>query len=74
MEIKELYRFTREGGGVTVSTEKPDCDCEITYRIIAGEGMEVTRDGINTYCCRDTDDPTGWREVEAKPIETEEQE
>ena len=76
MEIKELYRYTREEGGVTVSTEKPNCEYEITYRIIAGEGMEVTQDGVNTYCCVDTDDVNGWYEAEIpeqeEPIEAEE--
>lgn len=70
MEIKEMYRYTREGGGVTVSTEIPDCEYEVTYRIIADEGMEVTRDGENTYCCVDTDDTNGWYEVELiEPVE-----
>lgn len=70
MEIKELYRYTRENGGVTVSTEKPECEYEITYRIIADEGMEVTQDGVNTFCCVDTDDTNGWYEVELiEPVE-----
>ena len=71
MEIRELYRFVREDGGVTVSPRKPDGEYEITYRIIADEGKEVTQDSVNTFCCVDTDDKEGWYEVEAPEIETE---
>lgn len=65
MQIKELYRYSREGGGVTVSPEKPECEHEVTYRIIADEGKEVTQDGVNTFCCVDTHTNEGWYEVDA---------
>lgn len=64
MIIKELYKYTREGGGVTVSTEKPNCEYVEAFRIIAEEGKGITKDGTNIFCCIDVDDPSGWYEIE----------
>lgn len=64
MEIRELYRYYREPNKVTVSTEKPNCEYTVVYRIIASEGHLVTQDGINQYSVIDTDDKNGWYEVE----------
>ena len=72
MQIKELYRYSREGGGVTVSPEKPECEYEINYRIIADEGKLVTRDGVDAFCCIDTDTAEGWIEIDAPEEEVEE--
>lgn len=64
MIIKELYRYRRENGGVTVSTQKPDgVECEITYRLIADNGMELVKGDVRTSCI-DTDDKDGWTEEE----------
>ena len=68
MEIKELYRYEREPGKVTVSTVKPECEYTAMYRIIASEGFLVTQDGMNQYGVVDTNNKDGWYEVEA-PIE-----
>lgn len=64
MEIKTLYRFTRQDGGITVSPEKPDAEYTEKFRLIADEGKLLTQDGENTFSCVDTDTVEGWYEVE----------
>lgn len=71
MEIRELYRYEREQGKVTVSTEKPNCEYTVVYRIIASENHLVTQDGINKYSVIDTDTKDGWYEVEEPKEEVE---
>ena len=69
MEVKTLYKYNRENGGVTVSPEKPDCEYTEMYRLIADEGMELVKDDVRTMCI-DTDTVDGWEEVESiEPIE-----
>ena len=63
MELRKLYRFKREDGGVTVSTIESGEDYEITYRVIADEGKVLT-DGENYFNCIDTDTPDNFTEVE----------
>lgn len=63
MEVKTLYKYTRENGGVTVSPNKPDCEYTELFRLIADEGMELVKDDIRTTCI-DTDTVEGWEEVE----------
>lgn len=65
MIIKPLYRYKRENGGVTVSPEKPQGDCEELVRIVAEENKLITKDGVNMFSCIDTDTAEGWYEVEA---------
>ena len=62
----------RDVDGGTVSTTKPeDTEYEITYRLIADEGMELVKGDIRTICV-DTDDITGWTEEPApEPEEPE---
>ena len=64
MIIKELYRYEREAGKITVSTEKPECDYTIKYRLIADEDKELTKDGENFTTCIDVDSAEGWYEVD----------
>lgn len=64
MDIVTLYRYQRDGGGVTVSPEKPECEYTETYRIIADEGKAVTLDGIDLRPVVDTDSTAGWYEVD----------
>lgn len=64
MTVKELYHYEREEGKVTVSTEKPECDYTLRYRLIADEGKELTKDGENFTICIDVDSAEGWYEVE----------
>ena len=62
-----LYRYKRENGGVSVSTEKPEGAYTETKRLVADEGMILT-DG-NTYTpCIDIEDESGWEEIEM-PLE-----
>ena len=71
MITKTLYRYEREAGGVTVSTEKPEgIPFEETYRLIADEGKILTNGKEETYCV-DTDFPNEWWEIDA-PEEPEE--
>lgn len=65
MEIKTLYRYNREGGGVTVSTEKPDCPYTELFRIIADEGKAITIDGKDLKFVVDVDSTEGWYEVDS---------
>ena len=67
MIIKELYHFEREEGKITVSTEKPECDYTLRYRLIADEDKELTKDGENFVACIDVDSTEGWYEVNIKP-------
>ena len=63
MEIKPLYRFLREDGGVTESPDKPDVAEYITrYRLIASEGKLLTDGTTETYCI-DVDSADGWSEI-----------
>lgn len=67
MQILTLYRYTREDGGTTTSTEKPNVPYTETKRLVADDGMVLT-DG-NTYApCIDTEDESGWTEVKM-PLE-----
>ena len=65
MIVKELYCYEREEGKVTVSTEKPDCDYTLRYRLIADEGKELTKDGENYISCIDVESTEGWYEVKS---------
>lgn len=64
MITKTLYRYEREPGCVTVSTEQPT-NVEYTeiYRLIADEGKVLTKGNIVTNCV-DTDNTTGWTEID----------
>ena len=64
MEIKPLYRFLREDGGVTESPEKPDgTEYTIRYRLIASDGKLLTDGTTGTYCI-DVDSADGWSEID----------
>ena len=71
MIIKELYHYEREEGKITVSTEKPECDYTLRYRLIADEGKELTKDGENFTTCIDVDTTEGWYEIETKKGSTQ---
>lgn len=70
MQIIELYRYIRPNGGATVSPIKPDTDYELRYRLIADEGMALTKDGIITTCV-DVVSADGWTEIEHEEGVTE---
>jgi hypothetical protein len=71
MQIKELYRYFREGGGTNVSPTKPECDYTILFRVIADEDKLITKDGENFCTVIDTDDVNEWYEVEPQEEEIE---
>lgn len=64
MEIKSLYRFLREDGGVTESPDEPD-DTEYTirFRLIASDGKLLTNGTVETFCI-DVDSTDGWIEID----------
>lgn len=64
MEIKPLYRFFREDGGVTESINKPDgVEYTTRFRLIASEGKLLTDGDMETYCI-DVDSADGWFEID----------
>lgn len=65
MEIKTLYKYTREDGGITVSPIKPEGENTEMYRLIADENKMLTMDGKTLYACTDVDSTEGWYEVDA---------
>lgn len=67
MQIITLYKYTREDGGTTVSTVKPECEYTEMVRRIADEGKALTN-GETVTPCVDTDTAEGWWEIDA-PIE-----
>lgn len=64
MVIKTLYRYVREGGGTTVSTEKPDTEYTEVFRIIADEGKVLTQNGTDLCQVIDVNTTDGWYEVD----------
>lgn len=62
MKTIPLYRYSRPGGGVTVSTVKPDAEYTELTRLFADDGYILT-DGVNHTSCIDTDYPDAWVEV-----------
>lgn len=72
MEVKNLYKFRRIDGGITVSTLAPEVPYTLMYRIIASDGMLVTQDGVTGYPAIDTDSDKGWYEIEDSDAVSEE--
>lgn len=69
MQAKELYRYSREDGGITVSPTQPmDTEYEACYRLIADEGSAITNGEVITECI-DVDDVTGWRDTTEEEME-----
>jgi hypothetical protein len=65
MQTIMLYKYTRADGGITVSPIEPNCEYVPMYRLVADEGKELTKDGVNTTACTDVESADGWYEVEA---------
>lgn len=63
MQIINLYKYTREDGGITVSPIKPDTEYTEMFRLVADEGKLLTNDDITTSCI-DTDSTDGWYEID----------
>lgn len=64
MQIITLYKYERDGGGITVSPEKPDKPYTLMYRIVADEGKILTNGETMTPCV-DVDSTDGWDEIGA---------
>ena len=73
MQIIDLYKYTRPDGGVTVSPVRPEGEYEPMYRLVADEGMALTKDGENLTSCADVENVEGWYEVESAEGEATEQ-
>lgn len=58
-----LYRYKRDGGGITVSPKKPNVPYTTLHRLVADEGKVLT-DGETVTLCIDVDSPEGWTEIE----------
>ena len=65
MQIINLYKYEREGGGVTVSPVKPECEYTEMFRLVADEGKMLTQDGENLTACADVESIERWYEVDA---------
>jgi hypothetical protein len=75
MQKLNLYRYTRENGGITTSLQKPtNTEYDIIYRLVADEGKVLTTDGENLTPCVDIEvaDFPKWYETD-EPIEVEEE-
>ena len=64
MQVIKLYRYVRENGGITVSPVKPNVEYTEMFRVVADEGMELTRDGEIFTSCVDVKSVDDWYEVE----------
>lgn len=66
---KTIYRYEREPGKITVSTDIPEnAEYQELHRLIADKGMILVKDGNETFCV-DTDDIEGWVEIECQEEE-----
>lgn len=64
MEVKTLYKYTRENGAITVSPIQPKCAYTEMFRLISGGDKLLTKDGITLYSSIDVDFVDGWYEVD----------
>lgn len=64
-----LYRYEREDGGITVTTEKPNSPHTTLFRLIADVGKMVTLDGVDLRTAVDVDSVDGWYEVDEEEDE-----
>lgn len=70
MKTIPLYKYIREGGGVTVSPIKPENSEYIKmFRIVADEGKILTNGKKQTYGA-DVESIDGWEEIDAPKTET----
>lgn len=59
-----LYRYHRDGGGITVSPEIPNASYTTLHGLIADDGMELVKGDIRTPCI-DVESTDGWNEEDA---------
>lgn len=73
MDVLTLYRYEREPGKVTISTQKPECEYTTQYRLVAGAGRDLlSPDGMRHFCCADVLTVDGWSEIDSIPMDEEE--
>lgn len=72
MQVINLYKYTRENGGVTVSPNKPDGEYTEMYRLIADDGKTLTNGEVVTPCI-DVEYVDGWEEIDDATDEATEQ-
>ena len=68
MQIINLYKYTREDGGITVSPIKPDAEYTEMLRLVADEGKVLVNGDITTTCT-DVETVEGWEEIEGEEDE-----
>ena len=71
MQKIKLYRYERPDGGVSVSPEAPAGEYTLMCRLVADEGMALTKDGLHLAACVDVESDEGWYEVKAAEEEME---
>lgn len=72
MQVKVMYKYTRPGGGVTISTAPPEGDYLTIYRLIADGEYGLQKDDGPIYKVIDVEDVSGWVEgVIPEPAEEE---
>lgn len=69
MQIIPLYKYEREGGGITVSPIKPNVEYTEMYRLVADEGKVLTN-GKDVAWCVDVESVDGWIEIDEPTTET----
>jgi hypothetical protein len=72
MQIRNLYKYIREDGGVTVSPIKPECEYTGMFRLVADEGKVLTNGEVTTSCT-DVESTEGWTEIDAPEEESEDE-
>jgi hypothetical protein len=74
MKKLPLYRYT-SGNSIIDSPNKPDVEYIERARLVADEGMGLTKDDVNKYIVIDVDldDVPNWREVEAPELYIEDE-
>lgn len=71
MKTIDLYKYERDGGGITVSTIEPDKPYTTMYRLVADKGKMLT-DGKAVTPCIDTETPYLWDEIDDPDTEEKE--
>ena len=67
MDVKTIHRYTRPDGGITVSPDRPECEYQTLYRIVASDGLGVRKGDGDLLSSIDTEDANGWVEEVLPP-------
>lgn len=66
MQKINLYRYTRNDGGISVSPIQPNVSYTTMVRLIADEGKQLTKNNVDFCECVDDESDEGWIEVDAQ--------